>query len=74
MHRACPDPRCTDGHVVHVMHFSPHHDELRGRTRVCPTCQGRGTIDEREADLRHAGIVTWGVTEEDFRSSPTLVG
>ena len=43
----------------------------RGYSRPCPTCRGQGTIDEHDADLHSAGIVTWGTTVEDFRSFPT---
>lgn len=70
MQRPCPDPRCTDGLVVRA----PRRLGAPGRARTCPVCGGRGTIDERDADLRCAGVYTWGVTEEDFRSQPTLVG
>jgi len=60
--------------VVHVTRWQPHHTSLRGHTHTCPTCGGLGTVDERDDDMRCAGIVAWGVTEEDFRSFPTLTG
>jgi hypothetical protein len=72
MRRACPHPDCTDGVVVRATGWQPHHERLRGRTQLCPLCGGSGTIDERDEDMRCAGIVAWGVTEEDFRSQPTL--
>lgn len=40
-------------------------------TRTCPTCRGLGSIDERDEDLREAGIIVDDATDEDFRSSPT---
>jgi hypothetical protein len=42
---------------------------------MCPVCHGLGQIDEREerdADMRSAGIVVDDATDEDFRSSPML--
>ncbi|MEQ1508119.1 MAG: hypothetical protein ABMB14_38170 [Myxococcota bacterium] len=65
MHRPCPNPWCRDGLV------GTRHLRGEGRSRPCPICRGRTTVDERDADLREAGIVVDDATDEDFRSSPT---
>jgi hypothetical protein len=44
----------------------------RAKVRACPVCGGCGVVDEERHDLADAGVVPWGTTDEDFRSSPTL--
>lgn len=66
MHRPCPDPRCRDGLACSRSKLSG------GRAWVpCGTCRGTGRVDEKDEDLRTAGIVLWDPSDEDFRSSPT---
>lgn len=66
LRRTCPDPRCRDGFVSYALRRSAHR-----AVRPCPTCGGSGRVDERDDDLRAAGIVLWDPSDEDFRSSPT---
>ena len=65
MFRPCPDPRCRDGHVC-------SRSKRSGRPGwvCCATCKGSGQVDEKDEDLRTAGIVLWDPSDEDFRSSP----
>jgi len=69
MRRPCPNPRCQDGAVATALLSVPTADRHR-ICRPCPTCGGRGTIEETEDDLRSAGVVLWGPDDEDFRSMP----
>jgi hypothetical protein len=73
MRLPCPNPRCQDGTIATAFLSLPA--AARGRSmrpgcRVCHTCEGVGTIEEGEFDLRSAGVVLWGATAEDFRSLP----
>jgi hypothetical protein len=69
MDSSCPNPWCRDGLVGSPVRGARH---FPARSRLCPVCHGRASIDERDADLREAGIVVADATDEDFRSSPTL--
>ncbi len=66
MQRPCPHPHCNDGVIVRFKGLSG-----AVARRTCPRCHGAGVVCELHDDLRVAGIVTWGTTAEDFRSSPT---
>jgi hypothetical protein len=66
MIRDCPNPWCHDGLVAPM-----RTPRLPTRSRPCEICRGQGEVDERDEDLRQAGIVVFDATDEDFRSSPT---
>jgi len=74
MRRPCPDPECCEGQIIDVARWGSHRERSyrQGRTRTCLICGGTGVIDEHVDDLHAAGIFPWGITAEDFRSSPTL--
>ncbi|MEZ4235508.1 MAG: hypothetical protein R3F59_04965 [Myxococcota bacterium] len=66
MIRPCPNPYCHEGVVAPM-----RNARLPARARPCEVCGGASTVDERDEDLREAGIVVVDATDEDFRSSPT---
>lgn len=75
MRHPCPNPFCCEGRSARISVKRPSHLALERRSLRCPICRGTGSLgesDERDEDLRSAGIVLDGATEEDFRSSPVL--
>jgi hypothetical protein len=70
MRCTCTNPRCQDGTVATSLLPGSSANRQRALCRTCPTCGGRGTIEETEDDLRSVGVVLWGPDDEDFRSLP----